>query len=474
MASGGAVRWRGPLVTEGPANSCLLRPRQEAKVDAPRMGDAMLSGPPTGHSATHPLVPVAEGSRIDVLDVLRGFALFGVLLANLTWYFSGYGDLGPDEATRLPTAAVDPVVLWLGSFFVDRKFISIFCFLFGVGFALQMRRASGSGTGVRRLYVRRMLWLFVCGVAHALLIWYGDILHLYAVLGLLLIGWVARSDRALVGWGLTFALLIPVAAHSVLWGLPILTEGSVDPAAAFSARWKAAAALKVAFVHGSYTEVIRANVADVWAWLSTDDALTTGLASFGKLLLGFWVGRTSILDRASASPAGTEHPSSTVTLMRRGFVWGLALGVVCQGITLADSFVPAAQADSLAARVGEAALWQIGVLALAASYVCGIVLLFRRPACRGFLRMFAPVGRMALTNYIGQSVICIYLFYGCGLGWYGSVGPTAALGVALVVFTAQALVSARWLRLFRFGPAEWVWRSLTYGHRQPLRLRPAA
>jgi uncharacterized protein len=268
--------------------------------------------------------------------------------------------------------------------------------------------------------------------------------------------------------------LVPVAVRAVLLGLPYLTAGAIDPAAAFEARWEAAAALKVAFVEGSYAEVVRANAVDVWAWLSTDDALTKGLASFGKFLLGFWAGRTGILVRASASHSGTEPASSAVTLMRRGLVWGLALGVLCQGISLADRFLPALHAESWAARVGETALWHIGVLALAASYICGVVLLFRRPAWRRTLRIFAPVGRMALTNYVGQSVICILLFYGFGLGWYGGVGPTAALGVAVLVFAVQAIASAWWLRLFRFGPAEWAWRSLTYGRRQPLRSQAAA
>jgi uncharacterized protein len=438
------------------------------------MCDSTRTGPQTASATTSPLTPVAERERIDVLDVLRGFALFGVLLANLMWYFSGYGDLQPDEAMRLPTASLDPMVLELASFFVVDKFISIFSFLFGVGFALQMRRASECGTGVRRLYVRRMLWLLLFGVAHALLIWFGDILHLYAVLGLLLMGWVARSDRTLIGWGLAFAILVPVAVRAVLLGLPNLTAGAIDPAAAFEARWDAAAALKVAFAEGSYAEVIRANAADVWAWLSTDDALTKGLSSFGKFLLGFWAGRTAILVRASARHPGTESDSTAVTFTRRGLVWGLALGIMCQGFPLEDRFLPALDAESWAAQVGETALWHIGVLALAASYVCGVVLLFRHPAWSRPLRIFAPVGRMALTNYVGQSIICISVFYGLGLGWYGSVGPTAALGVAVLVFAVQAVVSAWWLRLFRFGPAEWAWRSLTYGQKQPLRSQAAA
>jgi uncharacterized protein len=415
------------------------------------------------------LTPVASGERIDVLDVLRGFALFGVLWANVLWFFSGYGNLEPDAAARLPTAAFDPFVLEFENFFVVNKFISIFSFLFGLGFALQMQRASGRGGAVRPLYVRRMLWLFLFGVAHAFLIYYGDILHLYAVLGLLLIGWVSASDRTLVGWGLAFAVLFPAAVQALLLGLPVVTGGAVDPASGFGARLEAASALQAAFAHGSYADVVRANAADVWAWLSTDDALKTGVASFGKFLLGLWAGRTGILVRASAGHESSREGSSAVAFVRRGLVCGLALGLTCQGILQADEYLHVLAGESWPARVARTVLWNFGVVALAASYVCGIVLLLRRPVWRTRLYLFAPVGRMALTNYVGQSVICVFLFYGLGLGWYGSVGPTAALGVTLAVFVTQAIASAWWLRRFRFGPAEWAWRSLTYGRRQPFR-----
>src|SRR5688572_18009391 len=120
------------------------------------------------------LTPVAARERIDVLDVLRGFALFGVLLANVVWFFSGFGDLTTEEVSRLPTIVLDPAVLELETFFVVNKFITIFSFLFGVGFALQMRCANDSVAPADRLYLRRMSWLFLFGAAHAFLVWYGD------------------------------------------------------------------------------------------------------------------------------------------------------------------------------------------------------------------------------------------------------------------------------------------------------------
>jgi uncharacterized protein len=410
------------------------------------------------------IAPVAAGERIHVLDILRGFALFGVLLANMVWFFSGYGNLEPEAAARLSTAVLDPLVLGLISFFVSSKFISIFSFLFGVGFAIQMGRARERGMLATPLYVRRLLWLLGFGVAHMFLVWYGDILHLYALLGLLLIGWVSRSNRTLVAGGIAFAILVPVLIEAILWLLPRITEGVLDPADAFETRREAAKALHAAFAEGTYAEAVRANAADAWAWFSTDDALTTGAASFGLFLFGLLAGRSGILARASTGSATADR-----ALLRRGLFWGLGVGAACQGIVLIGDHVSTLASGEWQPQPAMKALWRVGVLGMVLSYVCGIVLLFRDPAWRHRLRFFAPVGRMALSNYLSQSVICVFLFYGWGLGWYGSVGPTGSLGLTFLVFAAQLAASAWWLQRFRFGPAEWAWRSLTYGKMQPFR-----
>jgi uncharacterized protein len=405
------------------------------------------------------IAPISNSERIDVLDVLRGFALFGVLWANVLWFFSGYGDLTPAERSSVSNALIDPVVLKFETFFVVNKFITIFSFLFGVGFAIQMRRANDQDTFAKRLFVRRMSWLFVFGVAHALFIWSGDILHLYAVLGILMMSVASSSDRKLIVIGLIAAVLLPSVVRTTISFIPYMTDGGVDPNTYFELRWQAASELRAAIVHGSYGDLIRANAADFWAWLSTDDAVTTGAASFGKFLLGYWVGRAGILALVTSRDSTEPQLSSALLLNRRGLLYGGLTGVVSQGL------IPMLAGDSWQITLLRSVLWDMGVVTLAASYVCGIVLLFRRPKWRKRLFYFAPVGRMALTNYLAQSVICSVLFYGFGL--YGRVGPTGSLVVTLGVFTAQAIFSILWLKRFRFGPAEWVWRSLTYRERQP-------
>ena len=397
--------------------------------------------------------------------MLRGFALFGVLWANVLWFFSGYGDLTPSERLNLSTAAIDSVVLQFETIFVVNKFITIFSFLFGVGFAMQMGRAIVQDSIAKQLFVRRMSWLLVFGLAHALFIWSGDILHLYAVLGILMMTVTKGSDRKLIVFGLLAAVLLPSFIRTAISLVPYLTDGNVDLNVGFEQRWQAATELRGKVVHGSYVDLIRANVADFRAWLLTDDALTTGTASFGKFLLGFWVGRAGIFTLLTSSDSTEPRLSSTIQLVWRGLLYGGLIGVV------GPSAISMLTGSGWLLGLLRSVLWDMGVIALAASYICGLVLLFRRPKWRKRLFYFAPVGRMALTNYLLQSVICMILFYGFGL--YGRVGPTGSLVVTFVVFTAQVVFSTLWLRRFRFGPAEWSWRSLTYRRRQPFLVRSA-
>ena len=266
-------------------------------------------------------------------------------------------------------------------------------------------------------------------------------------------------------------VLVAKPLFSEQWALPALTDGAIDPEAMTEARRGVAIAQHAAFAGSSYAEMIRANVADFWTRISTDVVLAAALATFGKFLLGVWAGRTEILVRASRENAGSDDAS--LAWMRRGAGWGLVIGVACEGIVVADAAFPALGADTWGATIAETALWHAGVLALATSYVCAIVLLSTRPDWNRTLGFLAPVGRMALTNYLGQSIACVFVFYGVGLGWYGRAGPTAVAGIAVAVFAAQAAASAWWLRRFQFGPAEWAWRSLTYGRRQPFRRRVA-
>jgi len=364
---------------------------------------------------------------------------------------------------------MDGIVLSLETFFVVNKFISIFSFLFGVGLALQLSRVRGGVSPFVRMYSRRMGWLLAIGACHAVLVWYGDILHLYAVLGVGLLVASRLPHRVLLPLGLGLALLGPTLVDAALLALPRLTDGAFDPASAFDAKWDAAAAHRNAFANGSYIDIVRANMADLWAWLSTDDAASTGLASLGKFMLGLWVGRSGILSRAGLPGDPGFSTSDRHVLTGLGLL-SLLGGAATQTIAMKDLLA----SDNAWVNLADSTLWNVGVVAMATAYVCGIALGYRTSVGRRWLNAFAPVGRTALTNYMAQSVICVLVFHSAGFGLYGRVGPMGSLGVAVLVFATQTAISAAWLRSFQFGPAEWLWRSLTYGQVQQFRTTRSA
>jgi uncharacterized protein len=403
------------------------------------------------------LTPLEPGERIALIDAVRGFALYGVLLANLIWLTQEAAVL-PAQVAALPTAAIDRLVKYGVEFFIDWKFYTLFSFLFGLGFSVQLVRGERRGVGVLPVYGRRLGILLGFGLVHAYLVWYGDILHHYALLGLLLILFRKRSDRFLLGMGIGLGVVLPAA---IRMGTALLypSTPAVGPDSAelevFAARFRA-------FSSGSIVESLRENAKYALGYWTTGVALHFLPAILGKFLLGFYAGRRQLL----------ETPDRHLALFRRLLTWGLVIGVVGNALWVATTALT--HSGTLAASSSWVLAAQLplylGVIAMAAFYLSGIVLLWQRPSWRSRLARLAPVGQMALTNYLTHSLIYLALFYGFGLALLGRVGATFCLALSVVIFGAQVLFSAWWLRHFRFGPAEWLWRSLTYGRRQPMRL----
>ena len=406
----------------------------------------------------HRLTPAGAGERIALIDVVRGFALYGVLLANLIW-IAHDGAVTPAQVAGLPTAAVDHVVRLGVEFFIDWKFYTLFSFLFGLGFSVQLMRGERRGASVLPVYLRRLTVLFAFGLVHAYLIWYGDILHHYALLGFLLILTRKWSDRALLGMGIGLGVVLP-AAIVIGRGLlsPSEPRAGPDPAElqVLEARFRA-------FTSGSYAVSFRENARYVMSFWTSGFALQFLPAILGKFLLGFYAGRRRLL----------EQPELHLALFQRLLVWGLLVGLIGNALWVWTTELT--ESGHLASTSGWVLAAQVpiylGLIAMAGFYLSCLVLLWRRPEWRSRLAWLAPVGQMALTNYLMHSVIYLVLFYGFGLALLGRVGAAACLALSLVVFAGQIMLSSWWLRRFRFGPAEWAWRSLTYGARQPMRLR---
>jgi uncharacterized protein len=370
--------------------------------------------------------PVAPSERIDGIDILRGLALFGVLIINTVFEFrvSIFTQFLPPASTD---SAVDRALNAFLSAAVELKALALFSFLFGVGLAIQFDRLAGHP---RRLVllVRRLVVLLAIGMVHLYLVWNGDILVEYALAGLLVLP-LLFAPRWLI-------LVAAIAALLVFLMFPLSsTSGPLASAASFV---HVADANRV-YGNGGFLDVLVFRIREVPAMVALLVMIfprTVALFLFGILA---W--RTRIL----VQPA--QHRRLLLALAAGGVILGA-------GLTVARH-------------------WELGGVVLACGYAATIIACVSFPAGERLLAWAAPVGRMAFTNYLTQSLLLGWIFYGYGLGLFGRLGVVAALAIGAGVYAAQIVFSAWWLSRYRYGPLEWLWRSLMYGKRQPMAVRAA-
>ncbi len=405
--------------------------------------------------------PLPSGGRLDLLDVLRGTAIFGILIANIM-VVSGYFFLAEAERAVLPTAAADEVLSFLVRMLLEGKFYSIFSLLFGYGFAVQLASAAARGVDFGPLFRRRLRGLLWIGLAHAVFLWYGDILLLYALLGFLLLRFRQSTDRTLLRVAAA-CLVLPVViyllmlAGSLAMGsgtptAPPTADAGPDPTAEFVAM------MTTAWREGSWLDSFRANLfglAGRWVDLFISVRFPK---VFGMFLLGLYLGRRGF---------GTDLHRDGPVLRRVlgiGLLVGLPASAAMSWLEGLGVYFPPSALGLLQTVVAA-----IGVPALALAYAAGIALAFGSAWGRRLVGRMAAAGRMALTNYLMHSAIMIVLFYGWGLGWHGRMGPALTTPIALAICAAQVPLSRWWLSRFQFGPVEWLWRQYTYQVRLPIR-----
>ena len=392
--------------------------------------------------------PVPSAQRIAAVDVVRGLALFGVLLINLLWHADIV--IPGRVLARLPTADIDawlaPVLHWLW----HGKAQALFSLLFGFGFAAMIDRLERRGAPADRLYARRLSVLLVVGFAHLFLVWFGDILHTYALAGFGLLLLRRARTEVLVGLGLVLSLFSFLAADLYLAGHPAL-----DARLAEADRWGRAARWAI-WQGGDYGRYVANMVEAVWReYLSAPLFPALTATALGRFLLGAAIFRLGWL----------AEPERARRLARRGLPWLLPVGLILAGVH--PLIEATAWPTSGVQRDVIGLIDRTGQLVLALAWAAAAVWLARG----GFEQALAAVGRMALTNYLMQSLVYLFVLYGFGLGWLKYDGAVLALSLALAVFALQIGFSRWWLARFRFGPAEWVWRALTYGRAPPLRPR---
>jgi uncharacterized protein len=405
--------------------------------------------------------PTAARERIVTLDILRGIALLGVVIANVWLWFSGAWFRFPEFHAQVRVFSLDAVVFNGIALFVSGKAITTFSFLFGLGFAIQMMRAEERGAAIGPVYRRRLAVLLLFGIVHAFFLWYGDILMVYAMLGFLLLLFRKRAERTLLIWAGVFVVAVPLVLGSIPLVMSLFGSGEAAAAPDPGPMAELRATTLAAFQAGRPSEVFSANLAMLGNFFLSPKVLGM-LTTLGIFLVGLYAGRRRFFEDVQA------HRDT----FRRLAVWGLAVGFLFS-TALVAAYLRYPQ-EELAAIPALAlvitVLYVLGTFPLAFGYIATVTLLVERTEWRRRLGVFAPVGRMALTNYLSQTVLCLLIFYGYGLGLIGTVGPAVALAMALLVFGAQMAWSPWWLARYRFGPAEWLWRSLTYGKLQPMRV----
>jgi uncharacterized protein len=386
--------------------------------------------------------PVAPSQRIEAIDVLRGLALFGVIAINVVFEFRVdiFEQFLPASG-NLP--ALDRVLKDVLAAAVELKAFALFSFLFGVGLAIQFDRLANHPRRVV-LLVRRLVVLLLIGAVHLFLIWNGDILVEYAVAGLIVLPLLFGP-----GW-----LVLLAAASSLVFFVasPLLPPVVAFPSQAWMREHIAQAA--TAYGGGGFLDVLAFRFREIPAIFPLHIMIfprTIALFLFGALV---W--RTGILRRA-------QH--------HRRLLFGIAAsGILCGGALTLAAEGYAWFGWSWRARE---AIERLGAVILASGYAAAVVGLVSIPSGKSMLAWAAPVGRMAFSNYLAHSLILGWIFYGYGLGLFGRASVTTALAIAVAVYAAEVAISAWWLARYRYGPVEWLWRSLMYGVRQPMAQRRA-
>ncbi len=422
--------------------------------------------------------PVAPTERINSIDMLRGIAVVGILVMNI------YGFAMPFAAYMNPLAHGGTEWYNVGTWFFthilfDQKFLPIFSMLYGAGLVLMIDRAAARGAKIGGIWYRRNFWLLVIGALHAYLIWFGDILFFYAFIGMLIYPLRNRSPRALIiiacvmfligillslGGGTQMAKLRTAATE--VSELQAAGETLSEEQQETLAQWEE----MLPFV-GPPGPVVEKDLAgyaqgytDVVAFRAPQVAMmhVQALPFFliwrvgGLMLIGMALMKLGVFS-AVRSTAFYKR------LMLFGYVTGLPLVLLSAWILQANDWDPL-----FTFKVGGLPNY-VGSILMSLGHVSLFLLIIKSGALTRLLARFAALGRMALTNYLMHSVVMTSIFYGYGLGLYGDVPRLYQMSFVVAMVAFQLWFSPVWLASFRFGPVEWLWRSLTYWRMQPLR-----
>nr|WP_254810493.1 DUF418 domain-containing protein [Natronosalvus amylolyticus] len=403
--------------------------------------------------------PTDPSERIVSLDALRGFALLGILVINI-WLFGL-----PTVASLNPTLYGDftgsNYLAWLVSHvFFEQKFVTLFTFLFGAGMVLFLESKNRKGQAGRKLHFSRTFWLLVIGLGHAYLLWWGDILVFYALAGFLVVWvWRWRPTRQFILGTVMFAIPSVLYLLTAIGYYSLSADGQTELEAellgAFGADLSPEA--EIAVYQGGWVDQVAHRF-----------PVMLEFHTIGFLFEVLWmVGGMMIIGMALYKWGVLTNERST-RFYRRAFVGfgGAGLALVLAGVWSRE----AVSWETLPVLTLSFQFNYWGAPLLAVGYLSGIMLLCRWASDGMIVTGLAAVGRTAFSNYLLQTALATTIFYGYGLGLFGQLSRLELLGVVVLIWAIQIPLSVWWLERFRFGPVEWVWRTLTYRSRQPFRL----
>jgi uncharacterized protein len=399
--------------------------------------------------------PVTERERIQSLDVLRGFAVLGILVMNIQAFGSA------DAAYANPTLAgpftgSDYWLWYVSHLFADMKFMTIFSALFGAGIVLMTSRREQAGETSGGLHYRRMIYLLLFGLAHAYLLWWGDILVYYAITGMWVYPFRRRRARTVLVWGLVFVAVSSGLMILFGWSMPYWPPERASEV--LSQGWapspEALAKNLAVYAEGSWREQVAYRAPKVFMFQTFAYAVFGAWRIGGVMLVGMGLFKLGVL-------SGQRTRRFYATMVALGL---LALPVVGYGVWQHAAHGWAGEYSMFLG--GQYNYW--ASMLVAGGWVGSLILLLRSGRWPGLMDGLAATGRMAFSNYIGQTVICTAIFYSWGLGLFGQVDRIGQLFIVVAVFAFQIAASSLWLHAFRFGPLEWLWRTLSYWRIQPV------
>jgi uncharacterized protein len=406
--------------------------------------------------ASQSAAPIAVRERISTLDALRGFALLGILIMNMPAFnMPIYRSVAPNPWTMWWDGAAQAFtdVLFAG------KFNGMFSMLLAVGFTIQLQRLSERvPEKAVATYLRRLAWLFIFGLIHSC-IWAGDVLHMYAILGLLLLAFRNLSDRAIIGL-IIFTLIYPAIEGVIL--LKITTPADTQRAVSFMKD----------LVAGDYAAMESGSF-----WIAVQQSLRTWSATYISPMSWYVVPRvyitlltTALLGLLLGRRRFFQNVASYLPLVSRVQWWALGAGIAMGAVYAIWSATVEQRQEPTVWRLFAVLCFRLSRLALMGFYVCLIIRAMHSDQWQRRLQPFVSMGRMPLTNYLMQTLVGMIIFAGWGLGYYGQVGPALGIVISLAIFfVIQVPLSRLWLSRFQMGPMEYLWRVLTYGRLPSIR-----